>query len=51
MQAIRILETVKKDGELKMFGLPLKKVSLMKEPSSRSTHCYPDYSWDAYITT
>jgi hypothetical protein len=25
MQAIRILETVKKDGELKMFGLPLKK--------------------------
>ena len=25
MQAIRILETVKKDGELKMFGLPLRK--------------------------
>ena len=25
MQAIKILETVKKDGELKMFGLPLRK--------------------------
>jgi len=25
MQALRILETVKKDGELKIFGLPLKK--------------------------
>ena len=25
MQAIKILETVKKDGELKIFGLPLKK--------------------------
>ena len=25
MQAIKILEIVKKDGELKMFGLPLKK--------------------------
>jgi hypothetical protein len=25
MQAIKILEIVKKDGELKMFGLPLRK--------------------------
>ena len=25
MQAIKIWETVKKDGELKMFGLPLRK--------------------------
>lgn len=25
MQAIKILETVKKDGELKMFGLPVRK--------------------------
>lgn len=30
MQAIKILETVKKDGEIKMFGLPLKKGQLVE---------------------
>ena len=30
MQAIKILETVKKDGELKMFGLPLRKGQLVE---------------------
>jgi len=30
MQAIKILETVKKDGEIKMFGLPLRKGQLVE---------------------
>ena len=30
MQAIKIMETVKKDGELKMFGLPLRKGQLVE---------------------